>query len=158
MNTGAISTRYAKALLRWSQESGAADAVAGQVRTMLSDPDNIPQKLVPELEKFVAFLIAKGRKEYLRSVFRKFIELYNREVGVKYARLTAVGDSPALTEKIRTLLEKQTGCKVNMETVVDPGLIGGFVVEVDGYTLDASVRHQIDTVRRQFMVSNNRIV
>ncbi len=158
MNTGAISTRYARALLRWSQESGAADAVAGQVRTMLSDPDNVPHPLVPELENFVSFVIAKGRKEYLRPVFRKFVELYNREAGISCIRLTVVRESPVLTEKLQALLEKQTGRRVVMETAVDAELIGGFVIEVDGYTLDASVRHQIDSIRRQFMVSNNRIV
>lgn len=158
MNTGAISTRYAKAFLRYSQENGSADAVAGQIREMLSDPERIPEELVPDLEKFVSFIVARKRKEYLRPVFRKFIELYSREAGIKYARLVAFKDSPALAEKLHALLEKQTGCKVVIETAVEPELIGGFVLEIDGYMLDASVRHQIDVIRRQFIVSNNRIV
>ncbi len=158
MNTGAISTRYAKALLRYSQERGVADAVADQVRMMLSGPEHIPAALVPELEKFVSFLVSKGRRDYLRPVFRKFVDLYSREAGIRYAGLTTVTDSPELTEKLQALLEKQTGCKVIIHTAVDPDLIGGFVLELDGYVLDASVRRRIDIIRRQFMVSNNRLV
>ena len=45
-----------------------------------------------------------------------------------------------------------------MSFEVDPSLIGGFVVQVGDYLLDASVRNQIETIRRQFVVQNNRIV
>ena len=37
-------------------------------------------------------------------------------------------------------------------------LIGGFTLEVGDYLLDASVRRQIETIRRQFVIQNNRIV
>ena len=72
--------------------------------------------------------------------------------------MSVVCDSPSLNDRIQALLESQTGSKVILDTVVDPSLIGGFVLEVGGYMLDASVRHQIDEIRRQFIVSNNRIV
>ena len=55
-------------------------------------------------------------------------------------------------------LEKQLGCEVLLETSVDPDLVGGFTLEVGDYLLDASVRRQIETIRRQFVISNNRIV
>ena len=45
-----------------------------------------------------------------------------------------------------------------LETSVDPDLLGGFTLEIGDYLLDGSVRRQIETIRRQFVISNNRIV
>ena len=56
------------------------------------------------------------------------------------------------------MLEEKFGCKIVFESSVDPSLVGGFLVVVDDYLLDASVRSQIETVRRQFITQNNRIV
>lgn len=158
MNTGPISTRYSKALLAYADENGSARQVATQIKAMLDNPAELPSPLDPVLEHFVAFLAEKGRQDYLKPVFRKYLELYCKEAGIKYARMSVVCDSPSLNDRIQALLEGQTGSKVILDTVVDPSLIGGFVLEVGGYMLDASVRHQIDEIRRQFIVSNNRII
>ena len=61
--------------------------------------------------------------------------------------------------RLRTILERRSGCKVHFETQVDESLIGGFIVQIDSeYVLDASVRSQLESVRRQFVIQNNRIV
>jgi F-type H+-transporting ATPase subunit delta len=41
---------------------------------------------------------------------------------------------------------------------VDPDLIGGFVFELDGRRLDASVRSQLDRIRRQLVDESSRLV
>lgn len=158
MNSGAISTRYAKALLRYSQGTGRVRQVAVQIKAMLDDPEHIPSPLEPDIERFTSLLVEKGRKEYLRPIFRAFIVIYCKEYDIKYAHLTAVADVPGLKEKMQSLLEKQTGCRVVMDMKVDPSIIGGFVLEVGGMMLDASVKHQIEMIRRQFVFSNNRII
>ena len=158
MNSGAISTRYAKALLRYAQGTGRVRQVAIQIRAMLDNPEHIPSPLEPDIERFTSFLVKRGRTEFLRPIFHSFIDLYCKEYGIRFARLTAVADAPGLKEKMQALLEKQTGCRIILEMTVDPSIVGGFVLEVGGYMLDASVRHQIDLVRREFVFSNNRIV
>ena len=45
-----------------------------------------------------------------------------------------------------------------MEESVDPSLIGGFVLDLEDYRLDASVSRQIEDIRRQLVQKNNRIV
>ena len=45
-----------------------------------------------------------------------------------------------------------------LETEVDPELIGGYRVEVDGKMLDATVRRQLQVLRRDFIEKTNRIV
>ena len=84
--------------------------------------------------------------------------MYYRSRGIRVARLTTVAASKELERKLHAMLEKQLGCEVLIETRVDPALIGGFTLEVGDYLLDASVRRQIETIRRQFVIQNNRIV
>ena len=158
MNTGTIATRYARALLRYVSETGNGERVCTQVRALLADPGHAPSPLEPELQRFVALLVERGRMEYVRFIFASFVRMYYRAAGIKYARLTTVVPAPELEEKIRKMVESKTGCRLEMETATDPSLIGGFIFEVDDKTLDASVRNQIATIRREFVDKNRRIV
>ena len=158
MNTGIISSRYATALLRYTQETGGGERVCAQVQRLLEHPEQRPGPLEPELERFVRLLVKNGRLEDVRFIFRSFISMYYRSRGIRVARLTTVGPAPELEQKLRTMLEKQLGGEVRIESVTDPALIGGFTLEVDDYLLDASVRRQIERIRRQFVIQNNRIV
>ena len=137
MNTGIISTRYAKALLMYTEENGSGERVCAQIREILKDPDKMPSALEPDLERFLTMVSKNGRMEDIRFILRSFVGMYYRSKGI---------------------LEKKFGCRIVFESSVDPSLVGGFQVVVDDYMLDASVRSQIETVRRQFITQNNRIV
>ena len=158
MNTGIISSRYASALLRYTQETGGGERVCAQVRRLLEHPEEDPGRLEPELERFVRLLVKNGRMEDVRFIFRSFIEMYYRSLGVLVARLTTVVPAGELEDRLRRVLEEKFGGEVLIESRVNPDLIGGFTLEVGDYLLDASVRRQIETIRRQFVIQNNRIV
>ena len=57
MNTGAIATRYARALLRYVLETGNGEKVCAQVRALLADPAHAPSPLEPELQRIAALLV-----------------------------------------------------------------------------------------------------
>lgn len=158
MNTGIISTRYAKALLKYTEENGSGERVCAQVREILKNPDDMPSKLEPDLERFVSLVARNGRMEDVRFILRSFVGMYYRSRGIRIASLVTSVPAPDLEEKLHRMLEKNFGCKIVFESSVDPSLFGGFVVVVDDYMLDASVRSQIETIRRQFITQNNRIV
>lgn len=158
MNTGVISTRYANALLKYTQETGGGERVCAQVRQMLANPGEKPARLEPELERFVELLSRRGRMEYARLVFRTFVAMYYKSAGIKLAHLTTAIPAPQLVDKVREMLEEHTGAKVILESSVDESLVGGFTIEIDEYMLDASIRHRIDKLRRQFVIQNNRLV
>jgi F-type H+-transporting ATPase subunit delta len=40
---------------------------------------------------------------------------------------------------------------IELETVVDENLVGGFVLEMEGYLADASIRRDLNDVQKQFM-------
>ena len=158
MNSGAITKRYATALLRLTQENGSGEKVCAQVLKMLRDSSSLPSPLEPDLGKFLSLLVRNGRAPYLKRVLRTFVDLYCEASGLSHVILTSAVASEALQKRVVESVESSTGNKVLLETVVDPSLIGGYRVEVGGMMLDASVRRQFELLERNFIEKNNRIV
>ncbi|MCQ2140152.1 MAG: F0F1 ATP synthase subunit delta [Bacteroidales bacterium] len=155
MNTGTISSRYALALLRLVEETGRGEQVWAQVRTILADPDGMPKTLEPDLERFVALVVKNGRREYLKFMLQSFVSQYNAAHGIKLAHLTTAVPSPELESQLKGLFKDY---RLIFDTKVNPDLIGGFVLVVDDLMMDASVKHQLDVIRKQFVEKNRRIV
>ena len=57
--------------------------------------------------------------------------------------------SAALTEKLRSVLEKETQCSVDFEVVCSSEIGAGFVLEYDNKRLDASLSRRIAQMRRR---------
>ena len=186
MNTGIIASRYAKALLLYVQESGDGDRVLAQaqrleralvevpeLRTLLDDPETVTtsrkkelllavlggEKMADALERFLALVIERGRMPLLRFMLHDFSDYYLRSRHILHARLTTVTPpGEKILARIRSLVQRNTGYDVLITTRTDPGLIGGFVFEIEDYTLDASAARQLGRIRRQFIENNRRIV
>lgn len=135
---------------------------------------SLKDSMAQELHKFLELLIRNGRIGDVRLVLTTFVTEYYRSRHIKRARLVVADPAlldpvpvegslrqaqrPALESRLRDLVEKQTGCKLILKTEVNPSLIGGFVFEVEGTVLDASVSRQLDVIRHQFIEKNRRIV
>lgn len=158
MNTGIISSRYAKALLKFVDETGNGEAVYSQVQDILANPDSMPAVLEPELRRFTDLLVRKKRVEYVKFIFHSFIDQYNESRHIIPASLTTAVPAPSLEKKLKELLESKFGGTVLISSEVDPSLIGGFVLTIDDKLLDASVSTQLEKIRAQFMDKNKRIV
>ena len=181
MDTGLISSRYARALLLLVDETGGGEEVLAQtlvlskalwsvpqLRHVLDDKGEMPvsvklelfeaalggRKLAPELRQFIPLVIRSGRVSMLRYIFSSFQRLWYRSRKIKLCRLKVTAPSPALEKKLEDFVKKNTGCAVQMTTEVRPDLIGGFVFEVDDWLIDASVKTQLETIRRGFMEMN----
>ncbi|MBO4671164.1 MAG: ATP synthase F1 subunit delta [Bacteroidales bacterium] len=158
MNSGAITKRYATALLRLTQENGSGDRVCAQVLRMLRDPSSLPSPMEPDLHAFLMLLVRNDRTPYLQRILRTFVDLHCEATGLSHVILTSAVPSEALEKQVRETIESSTGTKVLLESDVDPSLIGGYRVEVGGMMLDASVRRQFELLERNFIEKNNRIV
>lgn len=185
MNTGIVITRYARALVLYARETGQGDAVCAQaeklcraltqvedLERMMLAQDVVPgekkvqllraaagEPLVPPLERFLQLLLTNGRIGLVRLILRDFVDAYRRSIGIRKARLTTVSaPSETLLERLRALVKAQTGDEADIEVTINPDIIGGFVFDIDDYLLDASVSHQLDLIRAQFIERNRRIV
>lgn len=157
MNTGVVARRYAKALLMLTQQSGRGEQVFDQIRVLLRDPASAGV-LEPDLQSLLELLAANGREDYLKFVFSSYISLYCESAGVRIARLVSAFPSEDLGRRLCELVSKDTGLRIVLESSVDPELIGGFVFDIDGWSLDASIKRRIEAVRRQFIEKNTRLV
>ena len=73
-----------------------------------------------------------------------FISLYRQSKGIREAQITtAVPLLSGQKEKLLEFLQQQFGGQVELSEKVDPGLIGGFQVEVSDRLLDRSVRGEL---------------
>ncbi|MBO4757654.1 MAG: F0F1 ATP synthase subunit delta [Bacteroidales bacterium] len=158
MNTGIISSRYARALLRLVDETGNGEAVYDQVLCILKDPDSMPEGLEPELSHLVALLVKNNRIGQVKFILHRFIELYNASRGRHVATLKTAVPSPELEGRIKELLQDRLGGEIVLHTEIVPSIIGGFTLTVDDRMLDASVSHQLEEIRRQLLDKNKRIV
>ena len=154
MNTGVISSRYAKALLLLTRESGRGEQVFAQARALLKNPGSVPEPLEEDLRKLVLLVNRNGRGWCMRFILNDFIHLYCESTGTQMVRLISAVDSPDLYDKVSRLL----GGKMYVDTEVDPDLEGGFELIVGDRMLDASVKGQIDRIRREFAAKNQRLV
>lgn len=158
MNSGIVSSRYAKAFLRYTEEMGTSDRVCLQVQSLLRKPDMAPESLAPEIRRLVELLVQKGRVEELRMILTSYVSQYFDSRNMKQARLVSAIPVEGLEDRVKKVLEEHFGCKVQIEVEHNPGILGGFVLEVGDYMLDASVLRQIESIRREFVINTNRIV
>ena len=123
----------------------------------------LDEELAPELRKFIGLVIENGRVADIRLIFKSFISDYYNSKGIIRGKLILPSaNSPqtlkGLVDKLEMLVHDRTGKKLLLTTEVNESLIGGFVFEVEDQLLDASVSHQLEMIRRQFIERNRRIV
>lgn len=158
MNTGAISSRYAKALLLYTQQTGCGDLVCRQAEEILAGKELSDESVCEDLQKFVALMVKNGREKFIKGVLFTFVRMYYQSRGISLAHLTVASPSEALEERLREVVRKKTGRELKMDVQVDPSLIGGFVFVVDDCMMDASVKGQIEAIRKQFTEKNRTTV
>lgn len=187
MNTGVIAERYAEALLKLVKETGSGGEVVSQVKVLgkalrtvpnlrrtLEDPavsDSLklsvfesalsPQAVSPDLKKFLTLVMKNKRTDYLLYIFISFEKLWYASERLLRGVLVVPemnAEADLLEKQVKEIISSHTGKKLELEVLVKPDLIGGFVLEIGDNLLDASVRHQLDVIRRQFIERNRRIV
>lgn len=172
-----ISNRYAKALLEIAKEKNIFDAVSNDMKLILntlkeskelkialkspiikeSDKLNIlkeifSSKVSLESMQFVEFVLEKNRIEILSDISRRFVELVDEIQGfveVEVASIDLLDNNQK--ELLKNKLESITNKKVRLSYRIDKNLIGGFTARVKDKVFDASVKHQLENLRKSFL-------
>ena len=137
-----------------------AAAEVPELRELLRNPQLDPRARAAALEdvlaggdqllrNFLLVLVDKGRIGQLEVIAEEFERLVAEQEGVLSAELTtAVELSDDDERRLLRQIETASGRKVEATRHVDPGLIGGIVLQVGSHRLDASVRGRLDRLRR----------
>jgi F-type H+-transporting ATPase subunit delta len=168
----ASARRYARALVEVAAAKGEADAVRSELRravallarekelaASLAHPGLPAEKrkaLVAAVFKdgteltrrLLTLLVERGRLSLLPRIEQVYTALYNAQRGVVAA---AAVSAVALEESQRQALERAiaatTGRGVELATAVEPAVLGGVVLKMDGRVYDGTVRAQLEALR-----------
>ena len=102
----------------------------------------------PLTTKFLGTVAQNLRAYELPNIVRAFADQLAKKRGTQIARVTSAAKlTAAQTKQIKDKLKSQLGKTVELETDVDPDLLGGFVVRVGSRLYDSSLRTQLDDLR-----------
>lgn len=177
MNEGKISVRYAQALYALAEEKNLQQEVYASLerltqaffevpalaRTLANPMHSRQEKLdllitasacEPKslLADFFGFVIDKGREEFMVFISMSFQKIYREKERVVVGKITSASPLKAASiKKIRELVDKQFSASIELTTEVAPEIMGGFILEVDNYRMDASIRTELDNIRTELL-------
>lgn len=176
MQNPRLASRYAKSLVDLAAEKGQLEAVRADMQVLqqitksnrdvvallkspIIKPDKKQKILSAILEgrvtvitaAFIQLLVAKGRESNLPEITTEFARQYNQLKNISKVKITtAVPIDAGILAEIRKKVEAGTDKKIELETAVQPDLIGGFVLESEDRLYDASVLRDLNDIRKQF--------
>jgi F-type H+-transporting ATPase subunit delta len=178
MNNPRLAGRYAKSLIDLATEQNQLDAICADIkliqRICKSNPDfvgvlqspvikpNVKGKIIESVlstqvstltSAFISLLVRKGREINLPEIVNAFVEQFNAIRNIHQVKITtAVAMSDELKNSILDKVKSSTSLQnVELETAVKDELIGGFVLEMGGNLVDASIQRDLKDIKKQFM-------
>ncbi len=168
-----VAKRYAKALFELAEEEKILNKVEVDVAqfaslssesadfsTLLSNPlinekekftilkELFRDKVQPLTLDFLNLLSVKKRLDVLPEIAQEFrammLDFANKIEG---ELISAVKLAPDQVKHIRSNMEKMTGKNVLLDEKVDESVLGGFIVRIEDWVLDNSVRYQLSKLR-----------
>lgn len=171
-----IAERYAKSLFELAQESSKLEKVKADMdlliqlvsenkdlRLLLISPVIRPDKKVGVLDallsasvddltqKFYRLLASKRREKYLEGIAKAFIEKYkefNKIITIEIRTVSKLSES--MRKQVVELLEKRRDITVDLVEVIDPSIIGGFIVSTGNLRYDSSLTNSIKKLKKEF--------
>jgi F-type H+-transporting ATPase subunit delta len=102
------------------------------------------------LVRFLELLAERHRMPVIFRIKRAFDDLWAEEKRLLPVSVTsAVQLDESLVRDIGDRIRRQTGREVELESHVDPDVLGGLVLRVGNMVLDASVRGRLEQLRKQ---------
>ena len=125
-----------------------ASAAIGKADRLKALDDAFAGKVPKVLMGVLRMMVSRGHVGALDNMVREYEELSREYRGESTARvLSAVPLKESEAMAIRQELEKRVGHTVIVQCEVDPSLIGGVRVEVDGRVIDGSIRNKLEQIK-----------
>jgi F-type H+-transporting ATPase subunit delta len=106
----------------------------------------------PLFTHFLRLVAEKGRAGELEEIAKEFERLIAREERRLSVELTTARElTDAEADAILKQIEQAAGRKVEATRKVDPGLVGGIVLQAGSHRVDASVRGRLERLRQELV-------
>lgn len=173
-----LASRYAKSLLDLAMETKSIDATLKDVQLLQATIQSNPElglvlkspiikgdkkeaiiqsifgnQLSSLTRGFLRLLLSKGREGVLVEMLGAFIHQYKVMNHISQVQLiTAAPVSASVQEIIRAKVAAALpGQTIDMTTKVAPELIGGYILEMGDKRVDASIRRDLQEIKKQFL-------
>ena len=180
MNDHKVSIRYAASLLDSAIDKKSLDSVSNdmelvlntlegknQLNLMLKSPVIKPEvkssilkeifttKITEESLKFLQFVIDKKREDHLVNIAKIFLDLKDEYLGIMNVEITTAYEfTEDQQEQVKKKFETNLNKIIKLNYIVNKELIGGFIARVADTMYDASIKHQLEILRKQFLLGN----
>ncbi len=177
MQNPRLASRYAKSLIDIASEQNVVGAVLNDM-TLIRDICHSNHDLVLMLRSpvikadkkaailstilsgkvhsitlaFIDLMLRKGREYYMPEIASAYIQQYKVKENIKPVYLTT---AVSVDESVKQLIKEKVEASVKdgsieLNTKVDPDLIGGFTLELEDKLFDASIRRDLMDIKNQF--------
>ena len=173
--------RYAKALFAYAKEQGVEDAIyrnmlqlmttlqqVKELAAMLAAPTLSKEERVRLLcsavdssavyEDFMRLVVDEERESLLIFIAHCYVSLYRKAkniVAVRFTTAEPLGEE--LCDRVGAAFAPE-GATVELQNIVDEGVVGGFIYETETHRLDASIRRQLRDIETEFVKQNRKLV
>ncbi len=108
-------------------------------------------KLHEGSQLFLNILTHKRREMHVDAIAEEFLRLYKEHKNIKTAQLqTAVPADETTRSAVIRLVKDRFHCEVELLEEVNPNLIGGFILKVDDFQYDTSIRSELNLLKKEF--------
>jgi F-type H+-transporting ATPase subunit delta len=167
--------RYAKAILETAVASGTTEKVnqdmllvvasmagSAELSEFLSSPiistevkmnavSEVFAAVQPETKSLFRLLQENKRFEILAEIAKQFNAQYDVMNGVEVAKVTtAIAMNAELESKVLAKIATISDKKITIENIVDPAIIGGFILRIGDKQYNASVANRLQELKREF--------
>ena len=170
----ALARRYARALLDIGQEERQVRRVLSEVERfarLLAEGTDLrevleathinrrdkqavleatfsPAGFLPVTMNFLRLLVDKRRMNILPQILPELRRMVEELEGIERVEVT-VPETLSETQRnfLKTVLERQTGKRIELEEKLDPAVLGGIVLKMGSTVYDGSVRTQLSQIR-----------
>ncbi|MCC5814572.1 MAG: ATP synthase F1 subunit delta [Leptospira sp.] len=177
MNQSQVATVYANALLEIAGDGNHLEDIEGELQgvheAFFTDPEVKHFVLAPILKRedkevillkslqgqvsevvasFIGILNQKDRMEFFPEICKVFSEgvdrVRGRQVLIVQSKESLSEDS---LERIRKTMEEKFKTKVVLKVEINPDIIGGFVLRMSDYLVDASMQSKLSTIKKSLL-------
>ena len=105
-------------------------------------------QLDPEIEKFLRLLVERRRMHLFSEIVEMYRSLLDEELGILRGEVIApIELSPEDVEEFKKVLHEKFGKEVHLDLRVDPSIIGGLMIKIGDFVLDASFKRQLRVIQ-----------
>lgn len=178
MLTSKVAKRYAQGLLDFTQESGNTESVFNEmkdiVKIMSQSKDlnqffstpiidarkkeaialEIFKDFSPVAKNIIRLIIKQGRESQLKAIAQEFINKVEDIKGTQRISLTSASKlSEQNIQKIIADSKMVNVTNYDLETIIKPEILGGYILRVGDQQIDASVKTKLSNIKKEFQLN-----